>query len=77
MQVSINLTMLPPQKDFVRGCGGFSGMTVTGITDRSCKLTYLVCADIGGWVPRRVIDLAMGGVITKDMLRFKKLAEKG
>ena len=52
-------------------------MTVTGITDRSCKLTYLVCADIGGWVPRRVIDLAMGGVITKDMLRFKKLAEKG
>jgi hypothetical protein len=76
MQHTVSLTALPPQKDYVRACNGFSGMTVTPINDRSCKLAFIYCSDIGGWVPRKVIDLAMGSVMTSDILRFKRLAEK-
>jgi hypothetical protein len=41
-----------------------------------CRVAFVVNADIMGWVPRSVIALAMTGVITKDILRIKRLAEE-
>lgn len=72
---SIEREDCPPKKGFVRGKLLLGGFVIKPIDSKSCIIDYFVQADIGGWIPRFLVNWTNSDMINR-VIKMRKIIEE-
>ena len=65
---------VPPVSKFVRGCNGPGGFRISRPAESFGVSTFewIINTSIGGWIPQRVVDVAIAGIQDDFVRDFRR-----